>query len=125
MYRSKPGIFDQLGLNRAMACELRGEGVVGCYGGAKLWRENWVRARPTSFEEAYSLARITEARFEDERSTTVIAKTNDLNIKLLVQDLEATIRHKPNKIEAVKTSMVATSEELEQQEYQDDLTEIF
>ncbi|GKB13583.1 hypothetical protein Tco_0847506 [Tanacetum coccineum] len=62
-----------------------------------------LRARPTSFEEAYSLARITEARFEDQRSTTVIAKTNDLNTELLVQDLEATIRHKPNKVEAVKT----------------------
>ncbi|GJX32204.1 hypothetical protein Tco_0242059 [Tanacetum coccineum] len=32
--------------------------------------------------------------------------------------------HKPNKVDTVKTSMVATSEELEQQEYQDDLNEI-
>nr|GEV36168.1 hypothetical protein [Tanacetum cinerariifolium] len=33
----------------------------------------------TSLEEAFSLARITEARFEDERSTTTIVKTNDLS----------------------------------------------
>ncbi|GJU42552.1 hypothetical protein Tco_1195509 [Tanacetum coccineum] len=32
--------------------------------------------------------------------------------------------HKPNKVEAVKTSTVATSEEHEQQENQDDLNEI-
>nr|GEU87129.1 myosin heavy chain-related protein [Tanacetum cinerariifolium] len=83
-----------------------------------------LRARPTSLEEAFSLARISEARFEDERSTTTIAKTNDLNTELPIQDLEETIRHKLNKVEAVKTSMVATSEELEQQEYQDDLNEI-
>ncbi|GKE14473.1 hypothetical protein Tco_1422050 [Tanacetum coccineum] len=83
-----------------------------------------LRARPTSLEEAFSLARITKARFEDERSTTSIAKTNDLNTELPVQDIEETIRHKPNKVEAVKTSMVSISEELEQHEYQDDLNEI-
>ncbi|GKB78850.1 hypothetical protein Tco_0945745 [Tanacetum coccineum] len=38
-----------------------------------------------------------EARFEDERSTTSITKTNDINTELPVQDLEETIRHKPNK----------------------------
>nr|GEY48930.1 DDT domain-containing protein [Tanacetum cinerariifolium] len=84
-----------------------------------------LRERPTSLEEAYSLACITKARFEDERPTTTIAKTNDLNTELPGQDLEEMIRHKPNKVEVVKTSMVATSEELEQQEYQDDLNEIF
>ncbi|GJU86191.1 hypothetical protein Tco_1293737 [Tanacetum coccineum] len=84
-----------------------------------------LRARPTSLEEAFSLARITEAHFEDERSTKTIVKTNDLNTELPVQDLEETIRHKPIKVEAVKISMIATSEELEQQEYQDDLNEIF
>ncbi|GJW79774.1 hypothetical protein Tco_0143749 [Tanacetum coccineum] len=83
-----------------------------------------LRARPTSLEEAFSLARITKARFEDERSTTSIAKTNDLNTELPVQDLEETTRHKPNKVEAVKTSMVATFEEHEQHEYQEDLNEI-
>ncbi|GJU66329.1 hypothetical protein Tco_1252588 [Tanacetum coccineum] len=83
-----------------------------------------LRARPTSLEEAFSLARITEARFEDERSTTAIAKTNDLNTEQPIQDLEEMIRHKPKKVKAFKTSMVATSEELEQQEYQDDLNEI-
>nr|GEU54956.1 class II heat shock protein [Tanacetum cinerariifolium] len=83
-----------------------------------------LRAKPTSLEGAYSLACITDARFEDERPTT-IAKINDLNTDLPGQDLEEMIHHKPNKVEVVKTSMVATSEELEQQEYQDDLNEIF
>ncbi|GJT68311.1 hypothetical protein Tco_1019791 [Tanacetum coccineum] len=91
---------------------------------SKLLQMELLRARPTSLEEAFSLARITEARFEDERSTTSIAKTNDLNTELPVQDIEETIRHKPNKVEAVKTSMVSISEELEQHEYQDDLNEI-
>ncbi|GJY82452.1 hypothetical protein Tco_0495828, partial [Tanacetum coccineum] len=35
-----------------------------------------------------------------------------------------TIRHKPNKVEVVKTSRVATSEEHEHQENQDNLNEI-
>ncbi|GKB84023.1 hypothetical protein Tco_0956295 [Tanacetum coccineum] len=51
-----------------------------------------LRARPKTLGEAFALARITEARFEDERATTVIAKPNDLNI-------------------AYTTSMVATYEE--------------
>ncbi|GJS62016.1 hypothetical protein Tco_0656800 [Tanacetum coccineum] len=59
-----------------------------------------------------------------ERSTTDIAKTNDLNAGVQVQDLEETIRHKPNKVEAFQTSMVATFEEHEQQENQDNLNEI-
>nr|GEU63208.1 hypothetical protein [Tanacetum cinerariifolium] len=62
-----------------------------------------LRERPTSLEEAFSLARITEARFEDERSTTAIAKTKDLNKELPFQDFKETIHHKPNKVEAVKT----------------------
>ncbi|GJT99745.1 hypothetical protein Tco_1110084 [Tanacetum coccineum] len=40
-----------------------------------------LRARPTTLGEAFSLARITEARFEDEQPTTAIAKPNDLNTK--------------------------------------------
>nr|GEU40161.1 hypothetical protein [Tanacetum cinerariifolium] len=46
-------------------------------------------------------------------------------MKAHVQDLKETIRHKPNKVEAVKTSMVATFEEHEHQENQDNLNEIF
>ncbi|GJT24412.1 50S ribosomal protein HLP, mitochondrial-like protein [Tanacetum coccineum] len=45
-----------------------------------------LRARPTTLGEAFALARITEAHFEDERATTVIAKLNDLNIAVQVQD---------------------------------------
>nr|GEU81764.1 bifunctional epoxide hydrolase 2-like [Tanacetum cinerariifolium] len=63
-----------------------------------------LRSKPTTLREAFSLARITEARFEDERSTTTIAKPNDLNIGVHVKDLEETTRHKPNKVEAIKSS---------------------
>ncbi|GKB65011.1 reverse transcriptase [Tanacetum coccineum] len=45
-----------------------------------------LRARPKTLGEAFALARITEARFEDERATIVIAKPNDLNIAVQVQD---------------------------------------
>nr|GFA08131.1 hypothetical protein [Tanacetum cinerariifolium] len=64
---------------------------------ALLW------SNPTTLREAFSLARIAEARFKDERSITDIAKINDLNAGVQVQDLEETIRHKPNKVEAVQT----------------------
>nr|GEX33528.1 hypothetical protein [Tanacetum cinerariifolium] len=73
--------------------------------------------------ESFSLACIAEARFEDERSITDIAKTNNLNAGVQVQDLKETIRLKPNKVEAFQTSMVATFEEHEQQENQDNLNE--
>nr|GEV27011.1 hypothetical protein [Tanacetum cinerariifolium] len=69
-------------------------------------------------------APITEACFKDEQSTTTIAKPNDLKTGVQVQDLKVTIRHNPNKVEAVKTSMVATSDEHEHQENQDNLNEI-
>ncbi|GJT22910.1 hypothetical protein Tco_0892847 [Tanacetum coccineum] len=85
---------------------------------ALLW------SNPTTLGEAFSLTRIAEARFEDERSITDIAKTN-LNAGVQVQDLEEMIRYKSNKIEAFQTSMVATFEEHEQQENQDNLNEIF
>ncbi|GKA02651.1 zinc finger, CCHC-type containing protein [Tanacetum coccineum] len=83
-----------------------------------------LRARPTTLGESFSLARITEARFEDERSAITIAKPNDLNTRIQVQDLEETIFYNPNKVEAVKTSMIATSEEHEHQENQDNLNEV-
>ncbi|GJW89090.1 hypothetical protein Tco_0164430 [Tanacetum coccineum] len=64
---------------------------------ALLW------SNPTTLGEAFALARVAEAH---------------------VQDLEEITRHKPNKVEVVKTSMVATSEEHEQHEYLDELNEI-
>ncbi|GJT93393.1 hypothetical protein Tco_1082238 [Tanacetum coccineum] len=70
-----------------------------------------LRARPKTLGEAFALVRITEARFEDERATTVIAKPNDLNIAVLVKDIEETTLHTSNKVKAVSTSMVATYEE--------------
>nr|GEW49620.1 retrotransposon Gag protein [Tanacetum cinerariifolium] len=47
-----------------------------------------LRSNPTTLGEALFKARIFEARFEDERSTTAIAKANDLNTGVQVQDLE-------------------------------------
>ncbi|GJT49948.1 hypothetical protein Tco_0976105 [Tanacetum coccineum] len=70
-----------------------------------------LRARPKTLGEAFALARINETRFEDERATTVIAKPNDLNIVVQVQDIEETTLHTLDKVEAVSTSMVATYEE--------------
>nr|GEX17124.1 probable serine/threonine-protein kinase At4g35230 [Tanacetum cinerariifolium] len=70
-----------------------------------------LRAMPITLEKPFALARIIEARFEDERATTVIAKPNDLNIAAQVQDIEETTFHTSNKVEAVSTSMVATYEE--------------
>ncbi|GJZ84503.1 cysteine-rich receptor-like protein kinase [Tanacetum coccineum] len=61
----------------------------------QLWK--LLRSNPTTLGEAFFKARIIEARFEDEQSTTAIAKPNDLNTGVQVQDLEKTIRHKPNK----------------------------
>ncbi|GJV13916.1 hypothetical protein Tco_1359239 [Tanacetum coccineum] len=83
----------------------------------------FLKSNPSTLGEAFFKARIIEARFEDEWSTTAIAKTNDLNTGVQVQDLEETIRHKPNKVEAFQTSMVDTFEEHEQQENQDNLNE--
>ncbi|GKD24543.1 hypothetical protein Tco_1230757 [Tanacetum coccineum] len=59
------------------------------------------RLRPTTLGEAFSFARITEARFEDERSTIAITKPNELTAHVHVQDLEQTNRgrgDKPNRI---------------------------
>nr|GEY01726.1 retrotransposon-related protein [Tanacetum cinerariifolium] len=53
--------------------------------------------RPITLREAFALAWITEARFEDERATTVIAKPNELNIAVQVQDIEETTLHTSNK----------------------------
>ncbi|GJY26102.1 hypothetical protein Tco_0400828 [Tanacetum coccineum] len=83
-----------------------------------------LKPNPSTLGESFFKARITEVHFEDERTTIDIAKTNDLNTRVHVQDLEETIHHNPNKVEVVKTSMVATFEEHEQQENQDNLNEI-
>ncbi|GJS78954.1 hypothetical protein Tco_0728835, partial [Tanacetum coccineum] len=73
--------------------------------------ENLLREMPKTLGETFALARITEARFEDERATTVIAKPNDLNIAVQVQDIEETTLHTSDKVKVVSTSMVATYEE--------------
>ncbi|GKC82024.1 hypothetical protein Tco_1137741 [Tanacetum coccineum] len=70
-----------------------------------------LRARPTTLGEAFVLARITEARFEDERATTFIVKPNDLNIAVQVQDIEETTLHTSDKVETMSISMVATYNE--------------
>nr|GEU99722.1 uncharacterized mitochondrial protein AtMg00810-like [Tanacetum cinerariifolium] len=62
------------------------------------------KSNPTTLGEAFFRALITKARFEDERSTTYIVKTNNLNAGVQVQDLEKTIRHKPDKVEAFQTN---------------------
>ncbi|GJR39532.1 hypothetical protein Tco_1215216 [Tanacetum coccineum] len=63
----------------------------------------FLNLNPSTLVEAFFKARITETCFEDERSTTNIAKTNDLNAEVQVQDLEETIRHKSNKVEDFQT----------------------
>ncbi|GJX16858.1 hypothetical protein Tco_0217690 [Tanacetum coccineum] len=60
-----------------------------------------LRLNPTTLGEAFFLARITEARFEDERPTIAIAKPNDLTARVQVQDLEQTTQGRgdePNRI---------------------------
>ncbi|GKF28239.1 polypyrimidine tract-binding protein homolog 3 [Tanacetum coccineum] len=59
------------------------------------------RSRPTTLGEAFSFAFITEARFEDERSTIAISKPNELTSHVHVQDLEQTTQRRadePNRI---------------------------
>nr|GEW04845.1 uncharacterized mitochondrial protein AtMg00810-like [Tanacetum cinerariifolium] len=63
-----------------------------------------LRTRPTTFREAFFLACITETHFEDKRSASAITKPNDLNTRVHIQNLEETTRHKPNKVEAIKSS---------------------
>nr|GEX37781.1 ribonuclease H-like domain-containing protein [Tanacetum cinerariifolium] len=58
-----------------------------------------LRANPTTLVEAFSLARMTEARFEGERTTTTIVNPNDLNIAIPDQVLEESILDTSNKVE--------------------------
>ncbi|GKD22892.1 hypothetical protein Tco_1224595 [Tanacetum coccineum] len=44
-----------------------------------------LRAKPTTLVEAFFLARMTETRFEDERTTTTIAKPNYPNSGMLIR----------------------------------------
>nr|GEU34113.1 hypothetical protein [Tanacetum cinerariifolium] len=60
------------------------------------------------------------ARTKSKKSSALIQEHH----KVQVQDLKETIRHKPNKVKAVKTSIAVTSEEHEHQENQDNLDEI-
>ncbi|GJZ54032.1 myosin heavy chain-related protein [Tanacetum coccineum] len=60
--------------------------------------------------ESTTKSRNTEVRFKDERATTVIAKPNDPNIAVQVQDIEEITLHKSNKWEAIKTSRVVAFE---------------
>ncbi|GJT18886.1 hypothetical protein Tco_0877592 [Tanacetum coccineum] len=59
------------------------------------------RSMPTTLGEAFSLAHIAEARFEDKRSTIAIAKPNELTARVHVQDLEQATQGRgdePNRI---------------------------
>ncbi|GKA87221.1 polypyrimidine tract-binding protein homolog 3 [Tanacetum coccineum] len=62
------------------------------------------RSRPTNLGQAFPLARIVEARFEDERPIIAIAKPNELTSNVHVQDLEQTTQGRgdePNRIQLV------------------------
>nr|GEV61264.1 ribonuclease H-like domain-containing protein [Tanacetum cinerariifolium] len=66
---------------------------------SKLLQMELLRAMPTTLVKAFSLARMTEARFEDERTTTTIVNSNDLNIAIPDQVLEESILHTLDKVE--------------------------
>ncbi|GKE52051.1 hypothetical protein Tco_1487207, partial [Tanacetum coccineum] len=51
-------------------------------------QQGLLRSMPSTLEEAFSLANITEARYEDERPTIAIAKPNNVTAMVQVQDLE-------------------------------------
>ncbi|GJZ01521.1 hypothetical protein Tco_0519482, partial [Tanacetum coccineum] len=57
----------------------------------ELQRELW-RSRPIILGEAFSLAHIAKARYEEERATIAIAKPNNLTAKVQVQDLEKLLK---------------------------------
>ncbi|GKC18343.1 hypothetical protein Tco_1020493 [Tanacetum coccineum] len=69
IFRSNPKTLDEaFSLARAMEARF-----------TNLQLLEFLRSNPLTLGEAFFRARITEAHFEDERSTTTIAKTNDLN----------------------------------------------
>ncbi|GJW19194.1 hypothetical protein Tco_0026630 [Tanacetum coccineum] len=56
---------------------------------------------PKTIGEAFSLAHIVDARFEEERSTIAIAKPNEFTARVHIQDLEQTTQGRgdePNRI---------------------------
>ncbi|GKD05013.1 polypyrimidine tract-binding protein homolog 3 [Tanacetum coccineum] len=55
------------------------------------------RSKPITLGEAFSFARITKARFEDERSTIAIVKPKELTAYVHVQDLEQITRGRGDK----------------------------
>ncbi|GJY21392.1 hypothetical protein Tco_0393958 [Tanacetum coccineum] len=55
--------------------------------------------RPITLVEVFSLASMTKARFEDERTTTTIVNPNELNIAIPDQVFEESIIHTPDKVE--------------------------
>ncbi|GJW63503.1 hypothetical protein Tco_0115387 [Tanacetum coccineum] len=59
-----------------------------------------LRARPTTLGEAFSLAHVTEACFEDEQSTTAIAKPNNLNTR--VEELASRLKGCPIQILSIR-----------------------
>ncbi|GJS90179.1 hypothetical protein Tco_0772815 [Tanacetum coccineum] len=75
----------------------------------ELWE--FLRLNPSTLGEAFFRARITEARFEDDRTTTTIANPNDLNIAVPDQVLKESTLHTSDKVEVVPTSMVTIYEE--------------
>ncbi|GJY08585.1 hypothetical protein Tco_0375639 [Tanacetum coccineum] len=56
-----------------------------------------LRARPTTLVEAFSLARMTEAYFKDDHTTTTIANPNDLNRAVPDQVLKESTLYTPDK----------------------------
>ncbi|GJU00033.1 hypothetical protein Tco_1110371 [Tanacetum coccineum] len=66
-------------------------------------------SKPITLGYVFWLARIIEARLEDKRSTTTIAKPSDLNTGVQVQHLEETTFHKSNKVEETKARVEATA----------------
>nr|GEZ80942.1 cytochrome P450 [Tanacetum cinerariifolium] len=76
----------------------------------QLWK--LLRSNPTTLGEAFFKARITDARFEDERSTTAIAKANDLNTGVHVQDLELETKSLNDKYTKKKKIKVAIQRRL-------------
>ncbi|GKB47928.1 hypothetical protein Tco_0898681 [Tanacetum coccineum] len=62
-------------------------------------------SKPLTLGYVFLLARMIEARLEDKRSTTTIAKPNDL---VQVQNLEEKTFHKSNKVEETEARVEAT-----------------
>ncbi|GJS47638.1 hypothetical protein Tco_0597759 [Tanacetum coccineum] len=62
--------------------------------------------RVTGISESLLTSPDHRSPFEEERATIVIAKPNDLNIAVQVQDIEKTTLHTSDKVEAVSTNLL-------------------